>query len=580
MVELDNAAVARLLEQTADLLEIAGADKYRFLAYRTAARNVRSWPEEVPRLAADGRLTDIPGVGAKLAAAIESILSTGSFPELDEVAAVLPPSLVTLMQIPGVGPKTARTLYDAAGVSTVEDLEQAIADGTVRALPGFGAATVRALAEGIDRYRRLGERMLLADALPLAEKAAAEIAALPGVVHVEPAGSIRRRKETVGDIDLLAATEDPEALARALPGLPMVSQVIASGEAFHRLLMRSGVEVDVRVVDPSCWGAALQHFTGSAAHNVALRERAKRLGLKVSEYGIVRRSDGAVSACATEEDVYSALGLATPPPEIREDAGEIEAAASGTLPRLVELSDIRGDLHVHSVATDGRSTLEQIRARAAELGYEYVAVTDHALELRMVGGLDLDALQSQWDDVDRLNAEGPGPRLLKGIELNIGEDGQVDYPPEVLARFDLCVASLHTGWGQPRERATARVLAAMENPYVDIIGHLSGRILRRREPIALDVEAVVARAAETGTVLELDAYPDRLDVDDAVVRMAIDAGAMISIDTDAHEATQMAFMRYGVWQARRGWATREHVLNARPLREMLGSLKRARAARA
>ncbi|MDI6712735.1 MAG: DNA polymerase/3'-5' exonuclease PolX [Anaerosomatales bacterium] len=579
MPELDNAAVARLLEQAADLLEISGADKYRFLAYRTAARNVRSWPEDVSKTAAEGRLTQIPGVGAKLAAAIESILATGSFPELDEVAAVLPPSLVTLMQIPGVGPKTARTLYDAAGVSTVDDLERAIADGTVRSLPGFGEATVRALLEGIERYRRLGERMLLSDALPLAEKVAAEIAAVPGVVHVEPAGSIRRRKETVGDVDLLVASEEPAALARALPGLPVVSDVIASGEAFHRLLTSSGIEVDLRVVEPRCWGAALQHFTGSAAHNVALRERAKRMGLKVSEYGLARRSDGAVLACATEQDVYGALGLATPPPEIREDAGEIEAAEAGMLPRLVELSDIRGDLHVHSVATDGRSTLEQIRARAAELGYEYVAVTDHALGLRMVGGLDLDALERQWDEIDRLNAEGRGPQLLKGIELNIGEDGEVDYPLEVLARFDLCIASLHTGWGQPRERATARVLSAMENPYVDVIGHLTGRVLRRREPIALDVEAIVAKAAETGTVLELDAYPDRLDIDDSIVRMAVEAGALISIDTDAHEVSQMAFMRYGVWQARRGWATREHVLNARSLDQMLGALKRSRPPR-
>jgi DNA polymerase (family 10) len=275
--------------------------------------------------------------------------------------------------------------------------------------------------------------------------------------------------------------------------------------------------------------------------------------------------------------VYRALGLATPPPEIREDSGEIEAAEGGTLPRLVEVGDIRGDLHVHSVATDGRSTLRQIRERARDLGYEYVAVTDHALGLRMVGGMDIDALERQWDEIDRLNGDEPGPTLLKGVELNIDDAGQVDYPPDVLARFDLCIASLHTGWGQPREVSTARVLAAMENPYVDVIGHLTGRILRRREPIALDLEAVVAKAAETGTVLELDSYPDRLDIDDGVVRMAVEAGALISIDTDAHEAAQMAFVRYGVWQARRGWATREHVLNARPLAEMLSALKRRRA---
>ncbi|MCX8007789.1 MAG: DNA polymerase/3'-5' exonuclease PolX [Coriobacteriia bacterium] len=576
MSALDNAAVARLLEQAADLLEIAGADKYRYLAYRTAARNVRSWPEDLSDVAAEGRLTQIPGVGSKIAAAIESILSRGSFPELDEVAAVLPPSLVTLMQIPGVGPKTARTLFDAAGISTVDDLERALADGRVRSLPGFGDATVRALRKGVERYRHLGGRMLLADALPLAERVVGELGALPGVVRAEPAGSIRRRKDTVGDVDVLVATEDPQVLAASLPDLPSVSQVIASGEAFHRVLTASGVEVDVRVVEPQVWGAALQHFTGSAAHNVALRERAKRMGLKVSEYGLARRSDGAILACSTEDEVYGALGLATPPPEIREDSGELEAAAAGALPRLVELGDIRGDLHVHSVATDGRSTLAEVRDHARELGYEYVAITDHALGLKMVGGLDVGALERQWAEVDRLNAEGDGPRMLKGIELNIGEDGSVDYPPEVLARFDLCIASLHSGWGESREVATARVLCAMENPYVDVIGHLTGRILRRREPIALDLDAVVAKAAETGTVLELDAYPDRLDIDDAVVRMAVAAGVLISIDTDAHEARQMAYMRYGVWQARRGWARREDVLNALPLQEMLRRLKRNR----
>ncbi|GAV31587.1 3'-5' exodeoxyribonuclease [Coriobacteriaceae bacterium EMTCatB1] len=576
MAELDNAAVARILEQTADLLEIAGADKYRYLAYRTAARNVRSWPEDVSTLVSEGRLTEIPGVGAKLAAAISSILGRGSFPELDEVSAVLPPSLVTLMQIPGVGPKTARVLYDSLGVSTVDELEQALGDGRVAALPGFGAATVQSLKEGVERYRRLGERMLLADALPLAEKLASEIAAVPGVVHAEPAGSIRRRKETVGDVDILVASTDPFGLARALRQMPIVADVLASGEAFHRLQTAGGIEVDVRVVAPETWGAALQHFTGSAAHNVALRERAKKMGLKVSEYGLARRSDGTALPCRSEDDVYRALGLATPPPEIREDAGEIEAAESGRLPRLVEVGDIRGDLHVHSVATDGRSTLAQIRDRARDLGYEYVAITDHAERLRMVGGLDLPALERQWEEIDRLNADGQGPRLLKGIELNIDDAGQVDYPPEVLARFDVCIASLHTGWGQPREVATARVLAAMENPHVDVIGHLTGRILRRREPISLDLEAVVAKAVETGTVLELDAYPDRLDISDVVVRMAVEAGALISVDTDAHEAGQMAFMRYGVWQARRGWARREDVLNARPLEEMLRLLKRNR----
>ncbi|PKQ37516.1 MAG: DNA polymerase/3'-5' exonuclease PolX [Actinobacteria bacterium HGW-Actinobacteria-1] len=577
MPEYDNPAIAAILDTTADLLEIAGADRFRFLSYHKAAHAVRAWPEDINTLATEERLTDIPGVGKKLAANIASILARGSFAEFDELTAELPPTLVALMQVPGVGPKKARTLYDRLGVTSVDDLEAALAEGKVAALQGFGDRTAANIAAGIISYRTFGARALLADALPLAEKVAAYLRALPSAVSAEPAGSVRRGKETVGDIDVLVASLDPSAIMEAARTLPIVTRVIASGETKTSVETTAGLQVDVRVVAPDEWGAALQYFTGSAEHNVRVREIAKGLGLKVTEYGVFRIDTGERCASDTEEAVYAALGMQTPPPELRENAGEIESATAGTLPKLITLADIRGDLHCHTTATDGKSTLEANKAKAAELGYEYLAITDHAWGLRMVGGLDLDDLERQWARIDELNAEG-GPVLLKSIELNIDEKGEVDYPDEVLARFDICIASLHSGWGQPREVGTSRLLRAMENRFVDIIGHPTGRILRRREPIDLDMEAVCAKAAETGTALEIDAYPDRLDLSDVHLRMALRHGARISMGCDAHEASQMHFMRYGVSTARRGWVTPEVTLNAHPLPEMLALLKRNRTA--
>ncbi len=573
MPEYDNPAIAAILDTTADLLEIAGADRFRFLSYHKAAHAVRAWPEDINTLAAQERLTEIPGIGKKLAANIASILARGSFAEFDELTAELPSTLVALMQVPGVGPKKARTLYDRLGVTSIDDLEAALAEGKVAALQGFGDRTAANIAAGIQSYRTFGARALLADALPLAEKVAAHLRTHPAALAVEPAGSVRRGKETVGDIDVLVASADAQAIMEAARTLPIVTRIIASGDSKTSVETTAGLQVDVRVVAPAEWGAALQYFTGSAEHNVRVREIAKGLGLKVSEYGVFRADTGERCASDTEEAVYAALGMDTPPPELRENAGEIESAIASTLPKLITLADIRGDLHCHTTATDGKSTLEANKAKAAELGYEYLAITDHAWGLRMVGGLDLDDLERQWARIDELNAEG-GPVLLKSIELNIDENGDVDYPDAVLARFDICIASLHSGWGQPREIGTNRVLRAMENRYVDIIGHPTGRILRRREPIELDMEAICAKAAETGTALEIDAYPDRLDLSDVHLRMAMSHGVRISMGCDAHEASQMHFMRYGISTARRGWVTPDVVLNAQPLPALLTMLKR------
>jgi len=577
MPAYDNASIALALDDFGDLLEIAGEDRYRYLSYHKAAHAVRAWDEDVMSTALAGRLTDIPGIGTKIASVIESLLKSGEFPGMADITARVPASVVELMRIPGVGPKKAKLLFDELAIASVDDLEEALAEGRLAGLPGFGDKTIENIAAGVRRYRTLSERILLADALPLAEKLAEELRALPGVADATYAGSIRRMKETVGDIDVLVAAADGPAVMAAVRDLPIVTGIIGSGGTKTSIMTASGRQADVRVVDPACWGAALQYFTGSAEHNVRVREIAKARGLRVSEYGVFRIDTGERVASATEAEVYAALGMALVPPEVRENAGEVELALEGRAPDLVVVGDIRGDLHSHTVATDGRSTLEQNRARAAELGYEYLGCSDHAYELRMVGGLDLQDLEEQWARIDELNAlDDGGPVLLKGIELNIDDQGGVDYPAEVLARFDYCIASLHHGFAQTREQATRRLLVAMENPYVDIIGHATGRLLGRRDPFDLDMEAVLVKAAETGTVMELNAHPERLDLNDVHLRMARKLGVQVVINTDAHEAGQFSHLRWGIATARRGWIGPSEVLNAQPLPELLSRLKRNR----
>ncbi|MBE0476935.1 MAG: DNA polymerase/3'-5' exonuclease PolX [Coriobacteriia bacterium] len=578
MPEFDNAAVASMLDTMGDLLEVSGADKFRFLSYHKAANSIRAYPEPLSALAAEGRLTDVPGIGVKLAASIAEIFDRGTFPEFEQVKSEFAPGIIRVMEVPGVGPKRARLLYDELQVTSVEDLEEALAAGRLEGLPGFGAKTIENVAAGIERAKAHHERILLMDALPLAERMAEELRRLPGVVHAEPAGSIRRMQETIGDIDILVAAEDPSAVMEQVRSLPMVVRVLGSGGTKTSVLAASGLQVDVRAVSPETWGAALQYFTGNKDHNVRVREVAKRAGLKVSEYGVFRVETGERIAGATEEEVYAALGMATPPPEYRLGSSEVVEALEHRLPRLVELGDIRGELHAHTTSTDSRSSVEENREKAARLGYEYVAVTDHAYELRMVRGLSVEQLEEQWALIDAVNGDGCAPRVLKGIELNIADDGSVDYAPEVLARFDICLASIHAGMRQPRKQLTDRLLRAMENPYVDVISHLTGRILGRRDPMDLDLDALFAKAAESGTILEINSYPDRLDLTDAHIRAASRLGVRFCLGTDAHSSAHMDFMSYGVAIARRAGLTPDDLLNCQPLDGVPGWLKRSRIA--
>ncbi len=575
MPAYDNYAIAAILDRMGDLVEVAGGERFRALAYHKAAHVVRAWPEALSAMAAEERLTEVPGIGKKLAVSIAQILDTGTFPEMEALKDTFPASLVEVMEIGGIGPKKARVLHDEVGIASLDDLGVAIADGKLAGLAGFGDKTVANIEAGIEAYRRHHERILLFEARPLATAVAEELRAVPGVQAAEPAGSIRRWQETIGDIDVLVAAEDASGVMDAVRMLPLTASVIGTGRTKTSVLTTAGLQVDVRVVEPSQWGAALQYFTGERDHNVRLREIAKKRNLKISEYGVFRSDTGERIAGATEDEVYAALGMPTPPPEIRRNSGEVEEMLEGCLPVLLELAQVRGDFHTHTNATDGRSTLEENRERAAALGYEYLAVTDHAAKLAMTG-LDVDAVKRQWDEVDKLN-DKPGPRILKGIELNIDDEGGVDYDEEILALFDICLASLHSGWGQPRDVATRRVLRAMENPYVDVVSHLTGRILGRRDPIDLDVEAILAKAAETGTIMEIDAFPDRLDLRDVHLRAAKRLGVRVCIGTDAHEERQMGYMEYGVATARRGWIAPGDALNAQPIDAVRGWLKHSRA---
>ncbi len=561
MPAYDNTAIAAKLDLYADLLELSGADRYRFLSYRKASSALRAWPEQADTLSAENRLTDIPSVGAKMAGLIAQILATGTFADLDELSARVPPGLARVMQVPGVGPRRAMQLHDKLGVQSVDDLEAALADGRVERLGGFGSKTAEKIAASITSVKRHAERRTLAEALPVAEALQRDLTALPAVEEAVIAGSVRRRQETVGNIDLVVSARDlPSALEQA-ESLPAVERVLERGPDLLTLELHDGMRVDVRFVAPGILGSATAHWTGSIAFNEALA------ALPITQI-----------PAEDERAYFESIGLPYLPPEIRDDAGIIVAARSGSVPDVISLDDVLGDLQSHSTFTDGKSSLEANRAVAAELGYQYIAATDHAYNLRMVGGLELESLERQWAEIDELNARGDGPRILKGIELNVADDGSVDYDDEVLARFEIVLASLHSGWDQDAATVTRRMLRAIQHPLVDIVAHPTGRILGRRDPMALDMDEVLAAAGETGTIMEINSYPDRLDLSDRHIKLARTYGVRFSLGTDAHAANQLRYMPFGVAQARRGLVTADELINAQPWHIARTWLKRARSA--
>ena len=571
---MQNRAIAQRFAQIADMLEAKSESIFRINAYRRAARSLEALSEDVAAVAERSGLTELPGIGGGTAEKIEEFLRTGTMKYYEELAASLPPGLTSLMQIPEVGPKTAMLLYDKLRVTSIDELEAAAKSGRLRDLPRMGAKTEENILRGIAMLRRSGARRPLGVVWPVANELVERLRAVPGVQQISVAGSLRRMKETIGDIDILVTSKKPEVVMDAFVGAPVVAQVLSHGTTRSSVVLDVGLQADVRVVEPAAYGAALQYFTGSKEHNVTLRERAIKKGLKLNEYGVWKVDGGRRVAGKTEEDVYKAVGVPWIPPELREDLGEIDAAVEGRLPDLIEVADIRGDLHVHTRWSDGSETAEAMAAVAKTLGYEYLCITDHSQSLKMAGGVTIDELREHVRHIRTLS-DTTGITVLIGTECDIAADGSLDYPDDLLADLDVVIASVHTRFKMSREAMTRRITRAMQSGHVDILGHPTGRMLTQRDPYEVDMEAVVDTAVATGTALEINGSPERLDLSDTHARLATERGARLAIGTDAHTGDHLYHMPLGVGVARRGWAQAKDVINTLPLRDLLGLLKGA-----
>jgi DNA polymerase (family X) len=571
-VPRSNDDVARVLTEFADLLAILADDPFKPRAYEKAARAIGGSPDELRDLD-DAGIRAIPNVGKSIAEKVRSVLETGTFPELEELRAQVPSGVRAMTAIPGFGPKKAMVVYRELGIDDLEELVAAARDGRLRGLKGFSAKTEENVLQGVERAQRDTGRVTIDVAMRVAETLLERLRAIPDVRRADLAGSLRRMAETIGDVDLLVASGSPAPIMDAVTGFEDVEQILARGETKSSVVTRSGLQVDLRVIPNEAWGAAMIYFTGSKAHNVRIREMAVRKGLKLNEYGLFDVETDELIAAETERDVYERLGLPFIEPTLREDRGEIEAALAGELPKVVTLKQMRGDLHTHTDLTDGVATLEQMLAAAAGKRYAYYAVTDHAPNLAMQRMTD-EKMLAQRAKLRALQDRYPRMTLLHGTELNIDPDGAVDWPASFLEGFDLTVASIHSHFTQSREAMTRRMIRAMENPHVNVIGHPTTRKIGRRDPVDLDLDAVFEAAARTGTALEIDAYPDRLDLRDEHVRRARRYGVRFSIDTDAHAVGHLDAMRYGIGVAQRGWLTKDDVIDAWPLTKLRRFLRK------
>jgi DNA polymerase (family X) len=559
---MENTEIARVLSEMADILDLTGGNPFKVRAYRQAAQVIDTLARPAPELLERGELEKLPGIGRHMALHIEELLDRGDFREHQEVSGRVPAGVIEMLQIESLGPKTVAGLWKTLGITDLRELEAACRDQRVLHLPRMGATRVQKILEALERHRARRGRTPLHRALAHADAILARLRAVPRVVAAEAAGSVRRRRETVGDLDLLVATDDAEPVMRLVARLPEAAKTLAEGPTKTTIRLKSGLQVDVRVVRPESFGAALHYFTGSKNHNIALRTRAVRLGLKINEYGVFDREDHRLGG-AREEDVFRAVGLPFIPPELREGAGEIEAAEAGTLPRLVEEGDVLGDLHVHSRASaDGHSSVQELAAEAERLGRRYLAITDHSRSRPL--GLKAEDLIRHAAGIRTVAASGRGkPRLLAGIEVDILGDGALDLPAEALAALDWVVASIHVRFEDPPAQMTMRMVAALESGLVDVIGHPTGRLIGVRDPYEFDLERVLDVARAQGAALEVNAMPDRLDLNDRYCRLAKEAGVPVVISSDAHHASQLECLRYGVWVARRGWLEAKDVVNTR-----------------
>lgn len=573
MKKVKNSEIASLFRKIADLLDLKEENPFKVRAYQRAALLIESLPEPLYDIhgSEDRKLTDLQGIGKDLAAKIEELLETGRLAYFEKLKKEVPISLTEILQLEGVGPRKASALYRELGVETVDQLEEAIRAGSVETLEGFARKTAEKILKSIEMYRRRQGRFKLSDAEEYVEDIMAYLREIEAVVDVAPTGSYRRSRETIGDLDILVAASDGSCVVDHFVEYGSVDEVIARGSTKSSVRLKNDIQVDLRLLSPDSFGAGLQYFTGSQAHNIRLRTLAKKKGLKVSEYGVFRGNKRI--AGKVEEEVYSALGLPFIPPELREDRGEIEAALGDGLPALVELGDIRGDLQMHTTASDGRDSILEMAMRARELGYEYIAITDHSKSETQAGGLSERAALEHIRAIDKANSDIDSITILKGMEVDILKDGRLDYPDGLLEKLDVVIAAVHSHFHLTMEDQTRRILAALENPHVRFLAHPTGRLILQREPYEVDMAAVMESAKVNGVALELNAFPDRLDIKDEHCRMAREMGIRVVISSDAHSARQLDAMRYGVSTARRGWLEKKDILNTLPTADFLRALR-------
>jgi DNA polymerase (family 10) len=576
---MNNRQIAKIFEDIADILDLKEENVFKIRAYRRAAQNIEGLSRDVATLSEED-LDAIPGIGKDLTAKIREFLATGKVAKHETLKKEVPEGVLEMLRVPGVGPKTAKLLYEHLQITGIDELDALTRAGKLAGLPGIQKKTEENILQGIAQIRRGSERRPLGRMRPLAEEIVRQVKERAPLDRIEIAGSIRRWKETVNDIDILTASGEPEKVMDAFVKLPHVSRVLMRGPTRSSIVTDEGIQVDLRVVEEGSFGAALQYFTGSTQHNIKLREMAVRAGLKISEYGVFREPGERRIGGEKEDDVYTALHLPFIPPELREDAGEIEAAQAGALPDLVTVDDIRGDLHIHTKWSDGSHDLDTLVQAARGKGYRYMAITDHTKGLGVAHGLDEARLAEQIRLIDAANERYPGFTILKGTEVDIRSDGTLDLSDQALAGLDIVVASVHSGFKQSREQITKRILAAIRNPCVSVIAHPTGRLIGERDPYAVDMEAVLTEAARYGVAMEISAYPLRLDLNDLHVKMAREYGVSLVINTDAHVLSQLDFMPYGASVARRGWVEKKDVLNALPYDELIRRLKSCTASKA
>jgi DNA polymerase (family X) len=576
--QLTNREIADVFHAIADAMEILGEDRFRTQAYRRAGDALGDLPQPLSVYRERGELSEIPGVGKAITDKIEELLDTGELQFYSKLKARVPEGVREMLRIPNVGPRTAGRLYQELGIASLAELKAAAEGGKLKGIKGFGEKTVQGILEGIAQAEKAERRDLLYHALQAAESLIDALrAAAPSIREATYAGSLRRARPTIGDLDILAAADDPAAAIKAFTELPLVARVESSGDEKATVYLHNGLQADLIALPPAMWGSALQHFTGGKAHNIRFRELALERGLSFSEHGF-RREDGSLLTCATEEEVYAAVGLPWIPPELREASGEFEAAGAGRLPTLVELGDIAADLHMHTTWSDGKGSVRQMAEAARARGYRHIAITDHSAYLGVTNGLDAARLRAQAEEIAALNAEyeaaGDSFRILRGVEVDITADGALALPDDVLAELDIVVASPHVNLRQPPEKATERLLRAIRNPHVDILGHPTGRLIGTREGSDIDVDAIGRAAAETGTLLEINSGPDRLDLDSAAARRVLELGAKLTVNSDSHHPDNLPWIRLGVLTARRGWAEARDIANTWSLDELRAWLAR------